>query len=136
MSKIESNVVRTNLDESSCALKITPSSPDWDADKTHDKNRGRVIAFARLIDTSFRKIFTKSCVQPGSRRLHADHPYKITKYILLGINLFNFHLRIISHSLDLITSHVCALSICRRLTGYQDKYCGFTNITVLKPPNY
>jgi len=136
MSKIESNVVRTNLDESFCALKIPSSSPDWGNMETHDKNRGRVIAFAGLIDTSFRKIFTNSCVQPGSRRLHADHPHKISKYILLGINLFDFHLRIVSHSLDLITSHVCVLSICRRLTGYQDKYSGFKNITVLKLPNY
>ena len=132
MSKIESNVVSTNLDKSRCALKIPSSSPDWDNINTHDKNRGRVIAFAGLIDTSFRKIFTNSCVQPGSRRLHADHPHKISKYILLGINLFDFHLRMGSHSLDLITSHVCVLSICRRLTGYQDKYCGVTNIIVFK----
>ena len=136
MSKIETKAVRTNIDEIFCANKIPSSSSDWGSKRTHDKNRGRVIAFARLIDTSFQKIFTNSCAKPGSRRLHAGHQSKITKYPIPRINLFDFYLRIVSHSLDLIVSHVCALSICRGLTRYQYKYCDITNITIFKKPNY
>ena len=135
MSKIESNSGCTNLDKS-CAHKIPSSSSDWGSKRTHDKNRGRVIAFARLIDTSFQKIFTNSCAKSGSRKLHAGHQSKITKYPIPRINLFDFYLRIVSHILDLIASHVCALSIWHRFTRFEYKYCCITNITVFKQPNY
>ena len=136
MSKIETNAVRTNINENFCAHKKLLSPSDWSSTTTHDKYRGRVIAFARLIDTSFQKIFTNSCAQLCWRWLHPEHQIETIKYFISGINRFDFNRRIVSHSLILITNHVCALSICRRLTGYQDKYCGITNITVFKHPNY
>ena len=136
MSKIESNSGCTNLDESSCAHKIPQSPSDWDSHTTHDKNRGRFIAFARLIYTSLRKVFTNSSARPVSRRSPATHQYKITKCILPGINLFSSYLRIVSQRLDPIASHVWALLIWHRLTRYQYKYCGITNITVFKQSNY
>ena len=136
MSKIESNSGCTNLDKSSCAHKIPLSPSDWVSKTTHDKNRGRFIAFARLISTSLRKVFTNSCARPDSRRSPATHQYEITKRIPPGINLFGSYLRIVSHSLDLIASRVCVLSIWHRFTRYQYGYCGITNITVFKQPNY
>ena len=136
MSKIESNSGCTNLDKSSCAHKISLSPSDWVSKTTHDKNRGRFIAFARLISTSLRKVFINSCARPDSRRSPATHQYKITKCILPGVNLFGSYLRIDGHRLDLIASHVCMLSIGCRLTRYQYKYCGITNINRFSKPNY
>ena len=136
MSKIESNSGCTNLDKSSCAHKNPISPSDWGTKTTHDKNRGRFIAFARLISTSLRKVFTNSCARPDSRRSPATHQYKIANYILPGINLFGSYLRIVSLSLNLIASHVCALSIWHRFTRFEYKYCCITNITVFKQPNY
>ena len=135
MSKIEWNAVRTNLDESSCAHKMSSSSPDWDNERPHDKNRGRVIAFAIIVYTSLHKVVTNSCARPGLRRSPADHPYRITKYILKRINLFDFFLRIVGHTLDLVASHINGLPIFRSFTIYQCKYCGTGNLTVLKKPN-
>ena len=128
MSRIETYTVRTNLNKNHRAPKITPSFQNRGINLAHDKNRGRFIAFARLISTSLRKVFTNSCARPDSRRSPATHQYKITKCTLPGINLFGSYLRIVSHSLDLIASRVCVLSIWHRLTRYQYKYCGITNI--------
>ena len=128
MSKIESNSGCTNLDKSSCAHKMPLSPSDWGTKTTHDKNRGRFIAFARLISTSLRKVFTNSCARPDSRRSPATHQYEINKRILPGINLFGSYLGIVSHNLDLIASHVCMLSIWRRLTRYQYKYLSLIHI--------
>ena len=136
MSKIETKVVRTNIDENFCAHKIPLSPSDWGSNTTHDKNRGRCIAFARLIYSSLRKVFTNSSARPDSRRSLTTHQYKITKCNLPGINPFGSYLGIVNHSLDLIAIDVCALSIWQRFTRYQYKYCGITNITVFKQPNY
>ena len=128
MSKIDSNSGCTTLDESSCVHKIPLSPSDWVSQTTHDKNRGRCIAFARLTYTSLCKAFTNSCAWPVLRRSPTTHQYKITKHISSGINLFGSYLWIASDSVDLIASHVCMLSIWRRLSRYQYKYCGITNI--------
>ena len=136
MSKIESNSGCTNLDKSSCAHKNPISPSDWGTKTTHDKNRGRFIAFARLISTSLRKVFTNSSARPDSRRSLTTHQYKITKCNLPGINPFGSYLGIVNHSLDLIAIDVCALSIWHRFTRFEYKYCCITNITVFKQPNY
>ena len=52
MSKIETHEVCTNLDENHRAPRINPSAHDWETTPVHDKNRGTVIAFAKLIENS------------------------------------------------------------------------------------
>ena len=135
MSKIETKAVRTKIDENFCAHKKPLSSSDWGSHTTHDKNRGRVIAFARLIDTSFQKIFKNSCAQPYSRWLHLEHQIKTTKYFLSAINRFDFYLRIVSQGLDLLTSHIHAHPIYQRFSTYQYKYCGSKSITIFRRTN-
>ena len=134
MSKIESNEVRTNLDESSCAHKIASSSPGWDNIRPHDKNRGRVIAFSILIYSSLHKVFTNSCARPGSRRSPADHQYKTSKDILPRITIVNSFVKIVDHSFDLIASQIRPLSIFHSAITYRYKWCNATNINVFKKP--
>ena len=133
MSKIESNEVRTNLDESSCAHEILPSSPGWDNKGPHDKNRGRVIAFSILISTSLHKAITNSRARPGSRRSPANH-YKISKHILSGITIVDFFVKMVDHTLYLVASQIRALSIFHSAITYRYKCCSATNITVFKKP--
>ena len=130
MSKVKTHAIRTKLDENFCAHKKPPSSFDRGSEVTHDKNRGRVVAFARLIYNSLPIIFTDSNTQPCSRRLNADHQFKIAKYLQPRINLLDFCLRIARRSLDVVESHVHLLSICGGFTTYQYKCCVNTNITV------
>ena len=135
MSKVKTHAICTKFDDSFCAHKNSPSSSEWGSKVTHDKNRGRVVAFARLISTSLHILFTTSCTQSCSRKMLADHQFKITKYLQPRINLFDLYLRIVRRNLDIVESHVHWLSICDRFTPSKYRRCAITDITVLNQPN-
>ena len=133
MSKIESNEVRTNLDERSCAHEIVSSSAGWDNNGPHDKNRGGVIAFSIEIYTSLHKVFTNLRARPGSRRSPANH-FKISKHILPEITCVDFFVKMVDHTLYLVASQIRALSIFHSAITYRYKCCSATNLNVFKKP--
>ena len=122
MSRIETHTVRTNLNKNYRALNITPSSQNWGIIVTHDKNRGRVIASARLFYASLLKAFSTSDIPIGSGRKVVNHHIKFAKYLL---DCFQ---RIVNHNLNVATNHIHVSLIRPRFITYQYEHCGVKNI--------
>ena len=135
MSRIETYIACTNLTDDYRASKITQSSKGWGFKSSHDKNRGRVIAAARLLYGTLLKAFPIFCIPTCSGTELVNHHIKTTRYFLSAINRFDFYLRIVSQGLDLLTSHIHAHPIYQRFSTYQYKYCGSKSITIFRRTN-
>jgi len=130
MSRIVTYTANSNLIESVCAPKIHPSAQDWDVEVIHDKNRGTVIASARLLYSFFLKTHTDSITHPGSRRSHPDHFSVVTNIRLPEIRLVGWYLHQLCQGLDKVTSHIYLFLIFLRFPTCRNKYCGSVNTTI------
>ena len=124
MSRIGTYTAYTNLIENDCEPKITPSAQDWEVNETHDKNRGRVIASARLLYVPLLKVFPTSCIPTGSGRKVVNHHIKFAKYLLARMNLLKRYLMIVKHNLNAVASHTRAISMLPGFITYQYEHCG------------
>ena len=124
MSRIVTYTANTNLIESVCAPKIHPSAQDWDVKVIRDKNRGTVIAFAKLIDNSLFETFQIFCIPTGSGREDASRYIKIAKYLLASINLLDSSQAIANHNLNVSASHIHAFLILPGFVADRYEYCG------------
>ena len=117
MSKIETYKVCTNLNENHRAPRIIPSAHDWENTSVHDKDRGTVIAFAKLIENSLLETFPVSCIPAGSRREDVNHCINFAKYLLASINLLECSQATVNHSLNVLAGYIYAFltlpGVCR-----------------------
>ncbi len=124
MSKIVTYTVRTKLNKNYRAPKIAPSFQNWGIKLAHDKNRGRVIASARLLYASLLKLFPTSYIPTGSEREVVNHHIKFTKYLLARMDLSGCYQGIVSHSLNAVASHIHSLLMLPGFITYQYEHCG------------
>ena len=124
MSKIETHEVCTNLDENHRAPRINPSAHDWENTSVHDKDRGTVIAFAKLIENSLLETFPVPCIPAGSRREGVNHCIIFAKYLLASINLLDSSQAIVNHNLNVSASHIHAFLIFPGFVADRYEYCG------------
>ena len=131
MSRIESYSVRTNLNKKFRALKIAPSSQDRGTKGIHDKVRGRVIAFARLLCASLLNVFPTSFIPTGSGRIVAIHHVKSAKYLLTRMNLSGCFQRIVNHNLNVVANYIHAF-LTPGFIKSRCGHCGVKNISALR----
>ena len=132
MSKIERYKVCTNLNENFCAPKISPSSQDWAINVIHDKNRGRVIAFARLFYAPLLKVFPTSRIPTRLGRKVVNRRIKLAKYLPARMNLLESYLGIVNHNLNVVVSHIHALLMLSGFIAHQFEHCGGKNINAFR----
>ena len=128
MSKIERYKVCTNLKEDFCTPKISPSSQDRVINVIHEKIRGRVIAFARLLYAPLLKVFPTSRIPTGLGRKVVNRHIKLAKYLPARMNLLEFYLGIVNHNLNVVVSHIHALLMLPGFIAHQFEHCGEENI--------
>ena len=132
MSRIESYTVCTNFTKSHRAPKISPSSYDWGMCQTHDKSRGMVIASARLLSASLRKVFQTSYTPTGLRREDVNHFIKFIKYTLARINLFGLYLRVVNYNINVVASCIHALPVLPGFITHKYEPCAKKIYTLLE----
>ena len=130
MSRIGTYTAYTNLVETDCDPKITPSAQDWEFSETHDKNRGMVIVSVRPLYSSFLKVLPNSISHPGSKTSHPDHHSRITNILLPESNLIGLYLHRVFQGLDIVASHIHVFLIFLWFPTYRHKYCGPININI------
>ena len=135
MSKIERYKVCTNLNENFCAPKINPPSQDWVINVIHETNRGRVIAFARLLYAPLLKVFPNSRIQTRLGKKVVNRHIKFAKYLPARMNLSEFYLGIVNHNLNVVFSHIHALLMLVRFIAHQLEHCGIKNKNAFRQLN-